>query len=132
MNVKKFINHIQKRVRIKRLEKKKSLEEKEQETFLKISQNERLEVEEQAMGMRGVLGFERRKLTGKEFPPQMAYDISSNPSLCKPHYVMVIDDHLVVKEKATTIEVLARGYFQNVEQIGVVSINGCLYFVSRW
>jgi hypothetical protein len=128
IKVMKFITNLRKKIIRKKEMKKRAQEKAEKDEYLQINKNERLEIEEQAIGMKGSLMVVRKQFKQSDVLSATAQELSANNKKYDKFYLTIQDDFMLMKEKSTSNDFICRIYFSKVENIGVVSANKCLFF----
>lgn len=128
IKVMKFISNLRKKIIRKKEMKKKAQEKAEKDEYLQINKNERLEIEEQAIGMKGSLMVTRKQYKQADVLGAIASELSANGKKYDKYYFTIQDDFMLMKEKSTSNDFICRVYFSKLEHIGVVSLNKCLFF----
>ena len=128
IKVMKFITNLRKKIIRKKEMKKRAEEKAEKDEYLQINKNERLEIEEQAIGMKGSLMVARKQFKQADVLSATAQELTANNKKYDKFYLTIQDDFMLMKEKSTSNDFICRIYFSKVDNIGVVSANKCLFF----
>lgn len=122
-----FVQKFRERKRIRDANKKKKAQIQKDQTVMHINDNERLEVEEAAIGMRGMLKWCTKKLKKGEDPEELIYK-AANFKYQTSHFSF-LNELFLWKETASSHDHLGRVYILSIDKIGV-GMGEEFYFVS--
>ena len=128
LKVRQFIRNLRKKVSQKKEMIRRAKENEEKDRYLNIDKNERLEIEEQAIGMKGMMMVCRKQITPNDVISTLAFKLTEGKKNYDNFYFQIQDEYFKMTENRTSQDVLNRIYFNKVDNIGVISSNRCLYF----